>query len=80
MIEFQNVMKRYQDGYEALQDVSFSMDRGEMAFLTGHSGAGKSTLLKLIMLMERTTKGHVIVGDQNLSKICLLYTSPSQRD
>jgi cell division transport system ATP-binding protein len=69
MIEFQNVLKRYQDGYEALQDVSFSMDRGEMAFLTGHSGAGKSTLLKLIMLMERTTKGHVIVGDQNLSKI-----------
>jgi len=69
MIEFQNVMKRYQDGYEALQDVSFSMDRGEMAFLTGHSGAGKSTLLKLIMLMERTTKGQVIVGDQNLSTI-----------
>jgi len=69
MIEFQNVMKRYQDGYEALRDVSFSMERGEMAFLTGHSGAGKSTLLKLIMLMERTTQGHIIVGDQNLSKI-----------
>ncbi len=69
MIEFQNVMKRYQDGYEALQDVSFSMDRSEMAFLTGHSGAGKSTLLKLIMLMERTTKGHVTVGGQNLSQI-----------
>lgn len=69
MIEFQNVMKRYQDGYEALQDVSFSMARGEMAFLTGHSGAGKSTLLKLIMLMERTTKGQVIVGEQNLSRI-----------
>ena len=69
MIEFKNVMKRYQDGYEALHDVSFSMNRGEMAFLTGHSGAGKSTLLKLIMLMERTTKGQVVVGDQNLSTI-----------
>ena len=39
-----------------------------MAFLTGHSGAGKSTLLKLIMLMERPTKGRIIVGGQNLER------------
>lgn len=69
MIHFQNVIKRYEDGHEALNNVSFSMARGEMAFLTGHSGAGKSTLLKLIMLMERASKGQITVGEQNLSRI-----------
>ncbi len=40
-----------------------------MAFLTGHSGAGKSTLLKLIALLERSTRGHLILDGQNLSKL-----------
>lgn len=69
MIQFMNVGKRYSDGHEALRNVSFTMERGEMAFLTGHSGAGKSTLLKLIMLMERSTKGQVNVANQNLARI-----------
>ncbi len=69
MIQFQQVSKRYDDGHEALRNVSFSMQRGEMAFLTGHSGAGKSTLLKLIMLMERASAGAISVGGQDLSKI-----------
>ena len=60
MIQFTNVDKRYEDGYEALSNVSLNMNRGEMAFLTGHSGAGKSTLLKLIMLMERVSKGRLL--------------------
>ena len=69
MIHFQQVLKRYPDGYEALHDVSFSLNRGEMAFLTGHSGAGKSTLLKLIMLMERASAGSIIVGSQDLTTL-----------
>jgi cell division transport system ATP-binding protein len=69
MIQFTNVDKRYEDGYEALSNISLTMDRGEMAFLTGHSGAGKSTLLKLIMLMERVSKGHLVVGGQDLNTI-----------
>ena len=58
MICFDNLSKRYESGYEALRSVSFEMDAGEMAFLTGHSGAGKSTLLKLLMLIERPTSGN----------------------
>lgn len=69
MIKFEQVKKRYPDGFEALNNVSFTLNRGEMAFLTGHSGAGKSTLLKLIMLMERASEGNVSVGGQNLSNI-----------
>ena len=53
MIRFDNLSKRYEGGFEALRNVSFEMDAGEMAFLTGHSGAGKSTLLKLLMLIEQ---------------------------
>ena len=57
MISFQGVGKRYAGGNEALADVSFDVERGEMAFLTGPSGAGKSTLLKLVALIERPSRG-----------------------
>ena len=69
MIEFDNVSKRYPDGHEALSQVSFVLDAGEMAFLTGHSGAGKSTLLKLIMLMERPSGGQLLVNGKSLSRL-----------
>ncbi len=68
MIKFDNVSKRYETGYEALSHVNFQIDHGEMVFLTGHSGAGKSTLLKLIMLMERSSRGQVLVANQNLNR------------
>ena len=69
MIRFENVYKRYTNGREALNGVSFGLERGEMAFLTGPSGAGKSTLLKLIALIERPTRGTVLVNQQNTSRI-----------
>lgn len=69
MIQFHQVTKRYPNGYEALGQVSFQVQRGEMVFITGHSGAGKSTLLKLIMLMERPTQGQILVASQNLARI-----------
>ncbi|BBB28164.1 cell division ATP-binding protein FtsE [Neptunomonas japonica] len=69
MIQFEHVSKHYDEGYDALKDVSFTLNTGELAFLTGHSGAGKSTLLKLVMLMEQPTAGHVQVGDQILGKL-----------
>jgi cell division transport system ATP-binding protein len=47
MIRFDQVHKRYPNGREALGGVSFHIEEGEMAFLTGHSGAGKSSILKL---------------------------------
>lgn len=65
MIRFENVTKRYPGGQEALSNVSFSMEAGDMAFLTGHSGAGKSTLLKLIALIDRPTRGQVFINGKN---------------
>jgi cell division transport system ATP-binding protein len=69
MIRFENVQKRYPGGREALSGVSFALERGELAFLTGPSGAGKSTLLKLIALIERPTRGSVVVNGQNTSRL-----------
>jgi len=69
MIDFSNVWKRYPGGKEALTDVSFSIDSGELVFLTGHSGAGKSTLLKLIMHMEVATNGQVVIGGRNINRL-----------
>jgi cell division transport system ATP-binding protein len=69
MIRFENVSKRYPGGREALSGVSFNMERGDFVFLTGPSGAGKSTLLKLIALIERPTRGTVLVNNQNLARI-----------
>ena len=68
MIRFERVSKAYPGGVRALADVSFDIERGSMVFLTGHSGAGKSTLLRLVMMLERASRGNVIVGGRNLSE------------
>ena len=69
ILRFDNVGKRYAGGQEALRDVSFAVEPGEMLFITGHSGAGKSTLLKLIQLAERPSRGAVLFDERNLLKV-----------
>ena len=69
MINFDRVSKRYAEGHDALREVSVHIDRDELVFITGHSGAGKSTLLRMIMLMERPSRGQVTVEGQNLASI-----------
>ena len=69
MIRFDRVSKRYGEGRDALRELSFAIEKDELVFLTGHSGAGKSTLLRLIMLMERPTRGQVEVNGKNLKSM-----------
>lgn len=69
MILFNKVSKRYEGGKDALVNVNFALDPGEITFLTGHSGAGKSTLLKLIMLIERPSAGELVVCNQNVARV-----------
>ena len=69
MLVFDHVSKRYPNGFEALSDVSFSVEAGEFVFLTGPSGAGKSTLLKLINGVERSSRGQVHVAGQNIRRL-----------
>ena len=69
MISLSHVSKRYTGGREALHDVGFTIDSGELVFITGHSGAGKSTLLKLLVAIERPTAGSIIVNGQNVGTL-----------
>jgi cell division transport system ATP-binding protein len=68
MIYFKDVSKHY-DTHTALRKITFFLEKGEMAFITGPSGSGKSTLLKLIYLAERPDEGTITVSDWEVDKI-----------
>ena len=69
MIKLEHVYKVYENGHKALEDVSFSMENGEFAFLVGPSGSGKSTIIKLITGEICSTEGEVVVNGYDMSKI-----------
>jgi cell division transport system ATP-binding protein len=68
MIQFSEVTKYY-DTEVAVKDVTFTVEKGEMAFVTGPSGAGKTTLLKLVYRSEKPDEGHVLVADWDVGKL-----------
>lgn len=80
MIAFDKVSKRYPNGREALSNVTFRVEAGEMVFLTGRSGAGKSTVLKLIALLERPSRGTVVVHGKNTSTLKSRHIPKFRRD
>ena len=69
MIQFDQVTKRYPGGHEALRNLSFTIESGEMVFLAGHSGAGKSTLLNIVGLLDRPTQGRLQILGQETTQL-----------
>ena len=67
MIEFRNVSKLYDTGTEAVHDATFTIDKGEFAFLVGASGSGKSTLIKLILKEEEVSRGNIIINGKDIT-------------
>ncbi len=68
MIQFSEVSKYY-DNEVALKDVTFSIQKGELAYITGPSGAGKTTLLKLIYRAEQPDEGTINVASWDVGKL-----------
>jgi len=62
VIQLTRVFKEFSRRGAVLQDVSFRLEKGEFAFLTGHSGSGKTTTLRLLHMMEKPTSGEVRVS------------------
>jgi cell division transport system ATP-binding protein len=69
VIRLDKITKLYRGGHEALREVSLDINPGELIFLTGHSGAGKSTILKLLALIERPTRGQLLVDGRNVGRM-----------
>ena len=70
-IEAQNLKKTYRMGevlIKAVDDVSFSIDKGEIVVILGASGAGKSTILNLLGGMDNVSSGNIIVNGIDISK------------
>ena len=74
-ISMQNIVKRYDDGYLAVDDVSLEVADGEFVILVGPSGCGKSTLLRMIAGLEEVTDGAIFIGDDDVTD-----KAPQQRD
>ena len=69
MIEFQNVSKRYPNGFEALKDINLKIEQGEFVAVIGLSGAGKSTLIRTINRMHDISKGALTVDGTNVMEL-----------
>jgi len=68
LIQFENVFKNYK-GDQILDNIDFSINRGEFVFLIGPSGAGKSTIIKLLNRQELPTSGKVYIDGQDISLV-----------
>ncbi len=67
MIEFKNVSKIYVTGTEAVHNATFTIEKGEFAFLVGPSGSGKSTIIKLILKEEEASRGNIIINGKDIT-------------
>ena len=72
MIEIKNLTKEFQtaDGtVEALRDVNLTIENGDIYGIIGMSGAGKSTLVRCINMLERPTKGQVLIDGRDIAQL-----------
>jgi multiple sugar transport system ATP-binding protein len=68
-IDMRNIVKKYGDGFPAVNDVSIDVQDGEFMILVGPSGCGKSTLLRMIVGLEDITSGDMVIGDKKVNDL-----------
>jgi len=69
MIKFKDVTKFYSPDIYALKDINLHIKPGEFVSIIGQSGSGKTTLMRLLIAEERPTKGEIIIGGWDITKI-----------
>lgn len=69
LLTINNLVKKYNDGLVALNDVSLNMSQGEIIALIGPSGAGKSTFIRCINRLVDSTGGEVLVNGKDIAKL-----------
>src|SRR3954453_20522382 len=69
VIDFQDVVKRYDSGDLGLNGATFAIHPGEFVFIVGASGSGKSTLMRLLIKEVEATTGHITAAGRDLSTI-----------
>lgn len=67
-ITLKNIVKKYDDGHPAVNDVSLDIDDGEFVILVGPSGCGKSTVLRMIVGLEDITDGDLLIGGERVNQ------------
>src|SRR6186997_733371 len=68
-IDMRNIVKKYGDGFPAVNDVSIDVQDGEFVILVGPSGCGKSTLLRMIVGLEDITEGEMVIGGKKVNDL-----------
>src|SRR6188768_1570083 len=68
-IEMKNIVKKYGDGFPAVNDVSINVADGEFVILVGPSGCGKSTLLRMIVGLEDITEGDMVIAGKKVNDL-----------
>ncbi len=68
-IKLENVNKIYPDGYHAVKDISFNINKGQFVTILGPSGCGKTTILKMIAGFENPTSGKIIVDGKDIKNL-----------
>jgi multiple sugar transport system ATP-binding protein len=68
-IEMKNIVKKYGDGFPAVNDISIDVEDGEFMILVGPSGCGKSTLLRMVVGLEDITSGDMVIGGKKVNDL-----------
>ncbi len=69
MLYFDKVSKEYENGNRVLDDISLTINKGELVSVVGHSGAGKTTLIKLLLAEEAPTEGSVSFNSDDIHNL-----------
>ena len=80
IIRLENISKSYQEGVDAIDNLSLEVDKGEFVFVVGPSGSGKSTLIKLLLKEIEPTGGQIFMRGKSIASLRRRQISKYRRE